>query len=106
MRRIILRQSLFVSCGLIRLAAKQAQRLSLTYARQLVQPFDGEVPEDFWCLVVVREVGDVIQQPTEIGKTTIQAVADYLAGKQVPQQILIPCQMFMASNEPVAVETH
>ncbi|MCB2211611.1 substrate-binding domain-containing protein [bacterium] len=67
--------------------------------------FDA-VPEARAAIEAGKMVGDVIQQPEEIGKTTIQAVADYLAGKQVPQQILIPCQMYMANDEPVAVETH
>ncbi len=36
---------------------------------------------------------DVIQQPKVIGSTTIQAIADYMAGKTVPPSILIPCDL-------------
>lgn len=55
--------------------------------------FDA-VPEAREAIGAGKIHADVIQQPTRIGETTVRAIADYLAGKQVPPQILIPCDLF------------
>jgi len=55
--------------------------------------FDA-VPEARAAIREGRIHADVIQQPEVIGRTTMQAIADYMAGKQVPPEILIPCELF------------
>ncbi len=55
--------------------------------------FDA-VPEARQAIADGKIAADVIQQPLEIGKRTIGAVADYLAGAQVPPRVLIPCQLY------------
>lgn len=55
--------------------------------------FDA-VPEAREAIRADKIYADVIQQPTLIGRTTIQAIADYMAGKEVPPQILIPCDLY------------
>ncbi len=55
--------------------------------------FDA-VPEARQAIADGKISADVVQQPLEIGRRTIGAVADYLAGKTVPPQILIPCQLY------------
>jgi len=41
---------------------------------------------------------DVIQQPRRIGSMTVDAVADYLAGKEVMAEIFIPCELYKREN--------
>jgi ribose transport system substrate-binding protein len=55
--------------------------------------FDA-VPEARQAIAAGKIYADVVQQPKEIGRRTITAVADYLAGGQVPPQVLIPCDLF------------
>lgn len=55
--------------------------------------FDA-VPEARQAIGEGRIHADVIQQPRVIGQQTIQAVADYLAGRTVAPSILIPCDLF------------
>jgi ribose transport system substrate-binding protein len=59
----------------------------------LIVGFDA-VPEARQAIAAGKIHADVVQQPKEIGARTIGAVADYLAGRQVPPQILIPCDLF------------
>lgn len=55
--------------------------------------FDA-VPEARQAIRDGKIYADVIQQPKLIGRTTIGAIADYMAGKEVPPTILIPCDLF------------
>lgn len=55
--------------------------------------FDA-VPEARQAIMAGKIFADVIQQPKEIGKNTIQAVQTYLSGGAVPPTILIPCDLF------------
>jgi ribose transport system substrate-binding protein len=59
----------------------------------LIVGFDA-VPEARKAIAAGKIHADVVQQPKEIGRRTIAAVADYLAGGQVPPQVLIPCELF------------
>jgi len=55
--------------------------------------FDA-VPEARKAIYDGKIYADVIQQPKTIGRTTIQAIADYMSGKTVPPTILIPCDLY------------
>jgi ribose transport system substrate-binding protein len=55
--------------------------------------FDA-VPEARQAINQGKIYADVVQQPTLIGRQTIAAIADYLAGKQVPPSIFIPCDLY------------
>jgi ribose transport system substrate-binding protein len=55
--------------------------------------FDA-VPEARQAIRDGKIYADVVQQPRLIGRTTIQAIADYMAGKEVAPTILIPCDLF------------
>lgn len=55
--------------------------------------FDA-VPEARAAIVDGGIYADVVQQPLEIGRRTIEEVARYLAGEQVPPRVLIPCALF------------
>ncbi len=55
--------------------------------------FDA-IPEARRAIGEGKIYADVIQQPHRIGSMTVNAVADYLAGKEVPAEILIPCELF------------
>lgn len=70
--------------------------------RVIIVGFDA-VPEARAAIREGKIYADVIQQPRVIGITTIQAVADYMAGKEVPPSILIPCDLYTkekAKQEP------
>ncbi|MFH1144794.1 MAG: substrate-binding domain-containing protein [Candidatus Eisenbacteria bacterium] len=60
--------------------------------------FDA-VPEARAAIRAGKIHADVIQQPKRIGLTVLEAVADYMAGKPVPAEILIPCDLF-TGDEP------
>ncbi|MEZ4388909.1 MAG: substrate-binding domain-containing protein [Candidatus Krumholzibacteriia bacterium] len=55
--------------------------------------FDA-VPEARAAIDAGKIYADVVQQPREIGRATITAVAAYLAGQAVPAQQLIECQLY------------
>ena len=55
--------------------------------------FDA-VPEARQAIMDGKIYADVIQQPKEIGRNTIQAIKTYLSGGTVPPTILIPCDLF------------
>ncbi len=61
--------------------------------RVVIVGFDA-VPEARQAIGEGKIFADVVQQPGRIGRTTIAAVADYLAGAEVPDTILIPCELF------------
>ena len=61
--------------------------------RVTIVGFDA-VPEARAAIAAGRLYADVIQQPRVIGRKTIEAVADSLAGKDVPSRVLIPCDLF------------
>ncbi len=61
--------------------------------RVAIVGFDA-VPEARAAIADGKIFADVVQQPRTIGIRTIGAVADYLAGKPVPPQVLIPCDLF------------
>lgn len=59
--------------------------------------FDA-VPEAREAIAQGRLYADVIQQPRVIGQQTLQAVADYMAGRPVEATILIPCDLYTREN--------
>lgn len=59
--------------------------------------FDA-VPEARVAIKEGRIYADVIQQPHEIGRQTIQAIQTYTAGGEVPAQVLIPCALFTQAD--------
>jgi ribose transport system substrate-binding protein len=67
--------------------------------------FDA-VPEAREAINARKIHADVIQQPTEIGKMTIQAIADYLSGNAVQTEILIPCQLYTGEMKMTGIESH
>jgi ribose transport system substrate-binding protein len=74
--------------------------------RVTIVGFDA-VPEARKAIGEGKIFADVIQQPKTIGRTTIQAIADYMAGKPVPPSILIPCELYTrekAQGQPRAGE--
>jgi ribose transport system substrate-binding protein len=61
--------------------------------RVTIVGFDA-VPEARKAIGAGRIYADVIQQPKVIGRRTVEAIGDYMAGKAVPPTILIPCELF------------
>ncbi len=65
--------------------------------RVIIVGFDA-VPEARDAIKAGKIYADVIQQPREIGRSTIKAVSDYFSGNDVPPTILIPCSLFTQSD--------
>lgn len=63
----------------------------------LIIGFDA-VPEAREAIKAGKIYADVIQKPHEIGAKTIDAIATYVAGNQVPPTILIPCGLFTKAD--------
>ena len=63
-------------------------------------PFVGfdAVPEARKAILNGKIFADVIQQPKEIGRKTIEAIQSYLAGGTVEPSILIPCDLFTGTD--------
>ncbi len=61
--------------------------------RVVIVGFDA-VPEARKAIAEGKIYADVIQQPRTIGQKTIEAIADYMAGKPVAPVTLIPCALF------------
>jgi ribose transport system substrate-binding protein len=61
--------------------------------RVTIVGFDA-VPEAREAIGAGKIHADVIQQPLEIGRKTVAAIADYMAGRPVPPEILIPCSLY------------
>jgi len=59
--------------------------------------FDA-VPEARAAIDAGKIHADVVQQPREIGRMTIEAVAAYLSGQAVPPAQLIPCQLYAGDD--------
>ncbi len=59
--------------------------------------FDA-VPEARAAINAGKIHADVIQEPGEIGKATIGAIAAYLSGQDVPPEQLIPCSLFTGDD--------
>lgn len=59
--------------------------------------FDA-VPEARQAITQGKIVADVVQQPLEIGRRTVEAVASYLKGEQVPPRVLIPCALYTGQD--------
>ena len=55
--------------------------------------FDA-VPEARQAIKAGKLHADVIQKPDEIGRKTIEVIAKYMAGEEIPGEILIPCALF------------
>lgn len=55
--------------------------------------FDA-VPEARAAIDAGKIYADVVQQPWEIGRATIAAVAAYLSGQAVPRETFVPCQLY------------
>ncbi len=66
-------------------------------ARVKIIGFDA-VPEARKAIADGKIYADVIQQPRRIGTTTIGAIAAYMAGREVPREILIPCELFRQAD--------
>jgi len=65
--------------------------------RVTIVGFDA-IPEAREAIAAGRLHADVIQQPGLIGRKTIEAVADHLAGKPVPPSVLIPCDLYTQAS--------
>jgi ribose transport system substrate-binding protein len=65
--------------------------------------FDA-VPEARAAIAEGRLHADVIQQPLLIGRRTIEAVADHLAGKPLPPSVLIPCDLYTKDSAAAEAE--
>jgi ribose transport system substrate-binding protein len=63
----------------------------------VVVGFDG-MPEGREAIKAGKIYADPIQFPDRIGAQAIQAIADYLSGKEVPAQILIPTALYRKSD--------
>jgi ribose transport system substrate-binding protein len=61
--------------------------------RVTIVGFDA-VPEARKAIRDGKIYADVIQQPKTIGRTTVEAIGDYMSGKSVPPAILIPCELY------------
>ena len=61
--------------------------------RVAIVGFDA-VPEAREAIRARKIYADVIQQPGLIGRKTIEAVAEYMAGRAVAGEVLIPCDLF------------
>jgi len=70
-------------------AVEKAGRLG----RIVIVGFDA-VPEARRAIAAGKIFADVMQQPRLIGKTTIETIAAYAAGQEVPSEILIPCELY------------
>lgn len=68
--------------------------------RVTIVGFDA-VPEARAAIAEGRLHADVIQQPRLIGRKTVEAIADHLAGRQVPPAVLIPCDLFTRASAAV-----
>jgi len=68
--------------------------------RVTIVGFDA-VPEARAAIGAGKIYADVIQQPVEIGRKTIEAVSTYLSGTPVAPEILIPCELFTRENAVV-----
>ncbi len=69
--------------------------------RVMVVGFDA-VPEARQAIGEGKIYADVIQQPRVIGRTTIQQIAEYAAGREVPSSVLIPCDLFTKEDAAAA----
>ena len=63
--------------------------------------FDA-VPEARAAIGAGKIHADTIQQPRLIGKTTIEAIAAYMAGEEMPPRVLIPCGLFTRADAEAA----
>lgn len=61
--------------------------------RVTIVGFDA-VPEARAAIGAGKIYADVVQQPKVIGRRTVEAIGDYMAGKPVPPVVLIPCELF------------
>jgi ribose transport system substrate-binding protein len=77
-------------------AVEKAGRLG----RVAIVGFDA-VPEARAAIAQGRIYADVVQQPREIGRRTIETVAAYLAGEKVPPATLIDCTLYTRDNAAV-----
>lgn len=55
--------------------------------------FDA-VPEAREAIKAGKIYADVIQKPGEIGRKTIDVIAKYMGGEEIPKEILIPCALY------------
>jgi len=65
--------------------------------RVIIVGFDA-VPEAREAIKQGKIYADVIQQPDQIGKKTIEAIQTYISGGTVDPTILIPCALFTQSD--------
>jgi len=65
--------------------------------RVIIVGFDA-VPEAREAIKAGKIYADVIQQPGEIGKKTIEAVNTYITGGTVEPVVLVPCGLFTQSD--------
>jgi len=79
-------------------AVEKAGRLG----RVTIVGFDA-IPEARAAIADGKIYADVIQQPGAIGSRTIDAVADYLAGRPVEPVTLIECQLFTRQGTRAAL---
>ena len=63
--------------------------------------FDA-VPEARAAIGAGKIYADTIQNPTMIGQVTIESIASYMAGEEMPPQVLIPCGIFTKADAEAA----
>jgi ribose transport system substrate-binding protein len=79
------------------LGALAAVEKSGKMGRIKIVGFDA-VPEARAAIKAGKIDSDVIQQPLEIGQTTIKTIQTYMSGSQVAPTILIPCSLFTQAD--------
>jgi ribose transport system substrate-binding protein len=65
--------------------------------RIAVVGFDG-MPEGKQAIKDGKVYADPIQFPDQIGRQTIEAIAKYLAGDELPKEILIPTSLYKKAD--------
>lgn len=78
-------------------AVEKAGRLG----RVTIVGFDA-VPEARQAIGEGRIYADVIQQPLIIGRTVVNAIGDYMDGRPVAKEILIPCDLYTRESAGAA----
>lgn len=59
--------------------------------------FDA-VPEARKAIAAGKIYADTIQRPRRIGTKTVEAIARYMAGEEVPPRVLVPCELFTRAS--------
>jgi ABC-type sugar transport system substrate-binding protein len=101
-------RGLFIETDNPTLGAVRAVQTARMGDKVLVAGFDG-VPEFVDLIKQGKIIGSGMQQPYLMGVKSMQAMLDYLAGKDVPKEILVPIivvsQDNLAKELPIITQT-